>query len=584
VLKQRSPNLPSNLPQGELHGTSINKKPIHKSPPAGDLGGESGRNEGVEFRPHYALLRYAFAWVVLLTVCGPLFAATDLLTIDTVLIYGNRHTSDKIIRHYLHIDKGIAFDSTLIEPAKKRLMSTSLFNKVEIFPQYTINGVRVMVVLSERFSWSLTGYGGELYSTVYGQKTSTWWNVHGGVANSNFRGKMEQFSLSLSFPRRLSVNLAWTKPFVESAYYLKLGSGISFIPDLYIPWDRFSLYGYATLGRKFDNDSRIYASLMPAYGRHWYRGGPGYWVPDSTHTYTSPFNETSPFTNTTYDVSGYDIRLDSFTVQKNTPTPDEDTLYSLTRRYWGGHNSQSIAAQEIPYRQLTFLLGWSINRCQTDFDISRGTAFGVTMMTNALFPRNPVYTYLQIDTDTRLYRPGFWSNHKFAARLRTTFRVDSADIYDAIWAGGETSLRGYSRGWLPRHSLANNQVLATGEYRFPIWTTPKFDYPILSDFIGGFKQFYLRLDGALFCDAAYLWHSLLEPQNREQGSGGVGAGAGLRLLAPTLQLSGGADAAWGFDGEWIEVKRKYVADQKSKDKFVMPWWFPELYLYFGMMF
>lgn len=503
-----------------------------------------------------------------------LFAQPDSSIIDSILVYGNKRTDEKLIRYYLAIDSGMSVDSAMINGAKRRLKSTDLFNKVDIFPQRYNGRLRVLVIVSERTYWSLNSFGGELFNTKYGESSRRWWNAYGGLTYANFRGKMEDFGFNISFPRKLSFSLFWNKPFVGTPFFFRTGTGISYYPDLYITWDRFSLYQYTTLGRKIWNRSKVYASLMPDLGFRRWRGGAGYW--DSTIVTDSGgmlIASSEPYGNTVYDVVGRDTLL----------------VDSVSGRYllreWNGYSSERIDELESVYRELFFIIGWVSDLRESYFDNSKGAYFFVSLKTNALYPRDRDYSYLQMDTDTRFYHRGFFKNNKAAYRLRTSVRVDSSDIYDCLYAGGEGSVRGYTRGYFPRGFISNNRIILNAEYRFPIFTTPKMDFPVLSQIHSGLKEFYYRVDGAFLADACYVWHSLFNPYRpKDQHSSGTGLGFGLRALAPTLRRSVCFDMAWGLDSEWNKLKKEFYREKKDQKKRAVPYWFPEWYLYVDMYF
>jgi hemolysin activation/secretion protein len=71
--------------------------------------------------------------------------------------------------------------------------------------------------------------------------------------------------------------------------------------------------------------------------------------------------------------------------------------------------------------------------------------------------------------------------------------------------------------------------------KFYRWLSP--------DYIDLLKDFYVRFDGAVFVDAGHIWNSAAHPF--VQAENGVGFGAGLRAMAPTLRRSLGLDIAWG---------------------------------------
>jgi outer membrane protein assembly factor BamA len=265
------------------------------------------------------------------------------------------------------------------------------------------------------------------------------------------------------------------------------------------------VYQTSTVGRYLGQRSKVYATLMPSF---------------SSRTRA-------------------DLKPSEFTV------PADVHLYN--------------AIHEESFQELLFLIGWSTSLGEhLGYDPSHGMRFGVTTRTNALWPRDEDHGYFQLDTENRFYHPGFTKESRFAYRLATTMRLDTAGLYDGLYAGGLGGPRGWGESALGAGAayVANNRVLTSVEYRFPLFTTPTISFDKLAQFHEGLREFYYRLDGAFFIDGAFLWHRLEEPMHGDS-EWGLGVGAGLRVMAPTLRRAVSLDFGWsiGPGSRWREIKR-----------------------------
>jgi outer membrane protein assembly factor BamA len=443
-------------------------------------------------------------------------------TIRNIYIYGNKVTGEKTVRLFLTADTGMVFDSARVAESKTWLMGTGLFSRVNIVVSHTAAGANIYVILEENQYITISDIGGELNSRKYGKPTDGWWwRARLGVRHTNFRGRMEQIGVSASIWESRSLSLSWNKPFLGTPWYIDLSAGVSYRPDLYMEFDRLNVYQTTIAGRKVGRHSRVYASLIPSYERKFWQGLPGYWEIDSTQAAAS-----------------------------SIPAAPESTWIS---------NAAIKHDVENDYSELYTGVGWAIDLRDRRFDAHNGMYASVFIKTNAAWPRfhDYRYAYVQMDTDTRLYYRGIISSHTIACRIRTTVRKDSAASYDGIYAGGESTLRGYSEGALPAGFIANNRLLGSAEYRFPVAQTPPMDYPFFSQFHAGLKNFYYRLDAAFIFDAAYVWHYISEPMHPDNKHVyGTGAGTGLRIMAPTLFHSICFDFVWGVDKRQRESLQK----------------------------
>jgi len=457
--------------------------------------------------------------------------------IDAVRILGNRITKTRAISRVLRVDPGMLYDSAAVEKARRRLKATDQFNQVDIFPHVSGDSLVLYVAVKERFYLSIDDIGGEWNTSKYGRDDS-WWQLRGSLAHSNFRGMMETFKIRASFWEGRSFGIGWTKPLPPSPWYLGVGMGMSDVPDRAAPWRRASLAGSLLAGRSMLDYSRVYTILTPAYRWMSYHGIE---LPDSLQT----------------------------------ASPDSLLKWKL-RHYEYVDASLRDEKSDTIFNEVLLSLGWSTDRRDNTFDTRSGWYLGLQMLTNHLLPNDDHYSFFEIDADTRLYHRGILTNHTVGWWLRGALRDHDAGIFKHLTAGGEGSVRGFPNDYLGRVSSANNRVIMSMEYRFPIWTTPAWDIPVLAEIHPGFKNFSYRFDGALLTDWGHMWHTAGRPFETRVISDdtvdcyddGLGAGAGLRVLVPNFRASLCADFALGWRKLWLEQE--------------MPCW--SLNLYVGMYY
>ena len=210
-------------------------------------------------------------------------------------------------------------------------------------------------------------------------------------------------------------------------------------------------------------------------------------------------------------------------------------------------NSRNEDTIITKFKEVYSAIGWSTDRRDRSYDPLKGWWVYTDALTNALC--TDYDPYMQVDSDVRLYHRGFFGEDKFAGRLQTAIRSNDGGIYKGLYIGGDGSIRGFYQSQIgipsARNNFAtmNNYAVGSLEYRFPIWTMPCFDLWLLSDYSDMLKDFYARLDGALFADAGRIWHDLPHPCT--ENDNGAGFGTGLRAMLPTLRRSVCVDVAWG---------------------------------------
>ena len=116
-----------------------------------------------------------------------------------------------------------------------------------------------------------------------------------------------------------------------------------------------------------------------------------------------------------------------------------------------------------------------------------------------------------------------------------------------IQLGGEGTVRGYSRQALGNQFIANNCIMLSMEYRFPIFEFPAIRVPLLADYSDLFSFVRCRIDGALIFDYGRVSNDISEilSISGRAVQSGTAIGFGLRLMIPTFERSICADFVFG---------------------------------------
>lgn len=428
--------------------------------------------------------------------------------VSEISIYGNKITDEKIVRMYLGIDKGEVFDSVSTIEAQKKLLETGLFSSARVFSQAVPEGIRLLVLLEERLFLTIHDIGGELHGQLHGDTSQNWWRARFGVTFDNFRGRMEKLSAHVTFWTSRSLSLSWYKPFVGTPYFMKTGFSLSYMPYKQYAYNRFALQQFTTLGRKLGSHSMLYASLIPG----WYRD----YVADKHSDFLPEINAD-------------------------------------------------------PFSELLLSIGFLNDSRDHSFNSHSGHYFRTSLLTNYLYTTNHEHSYVQLSTENRLFHRGFRPKHTVGYRLRTTIRNRDAGVYNYLYAGGESTVRGYGSNGVGVGLGANNRIVFSTEYRFPIFKTPSMHFPTLGQIDSRLNSFFYQVDGAVLLDYGYLWRDMTSPRAFPHYQDAAGAGLGIRVLAPTLQRSVSFDIVW-------PVIRENLISSEAK------WWQPGWHLYLDFPF
>ncbi|KMQ49568.1 hypothetical protein CHISP_3526 [Chitinispirillum alkaliphilum] len=405
------------------------------------------------------------------------------------------------------------FDSSVIETARKNLRRTGLFSKIDIVYLSKDTGVDIYLFLREAPALLLSDIGGELYSHKYGEQ-DLWWRMRFGFTHNNFRGLMERLSVNVSFWEWRSLGAYWHKPVINTPYFLGLGSYWAQYPyDIY-DHDYQDISARITAGRQLSANSRIGLSIVPTFRRRHSRD----------------------------------------TLDNLKEIPETLKTYDTTDFY------EAFA-----------LIGLVFDNRSNRFDPENGYYSYSEIKTNLLYPginRN----LIQFSNDFRFYFPGISTDHKLALRLNTVLRYGDAGTYHRLLYGGDGQVRGYYKKKLGLTFVANNSLILSSEYRFPIWHAPEMYFPLINLMYSGINVLSWRLDGAVFFDYVRMWPNLTEIFSKNgKTETGRGFGAGLRVMFPAIQTSGCIDIAFG---------ERRSEDNNSK-RFTWP---PITHLYLNMHF
>jgi len=409
----------------------------------------------------------------------------DTIYIKEVVIQGNKRTDTDIVKHYLKIDTGMVFDSSLVTAAKKRLKSTDLFSKIDIITLIKPDGIHVYVILIEGLHYNVYDIGGEYYLYKY-RHEEFWWRLRLGVEDMNFRGRMEVLRVHASIWDCRSLSVSWQKPLFPSLWYFSTSVYAEERPED-VRWiDHTSASLRLSIGRKFLSNSRAFLGVIPFY--------------------------------------------------------EKMIIYSYNA------DTTAVLKQSRHIKEVFTSLSSGTDFRDKKYDPESGFLMFHDLRTNSLYS-GIVKSYYQYTGDFRFFFPFFFDDHKFASRLQIHMRNRNTGIYHPLQYGGDfSSLRGYFKNEFPHKIKINDALLFSFEYRFPILRFPPMKVPVLSHFSDLFSALEYRVDGALIFDYGRMAPSLgelFDPDGKIES--GTGIGAGLRIMVPTIRKSAVIDVVWGED-------------------------------------
>lgn len=207
-------------------------------------------------------------------------------------------------------------------------------------------------------------------------------------------------------------------------------------------------------------------------------------------------------------------------------------------------------------------IGWVTDRRNRLFNPSKGFYFYGDIRFNHLYHKG-TQSYLQSVSELRLYHPGFFKENIIALRLGATLRNKDAGPLHYLTLGGIKSIRGYASPIVGNYIIknGNNTIIASCEYRFPLFRLPYITVPVLSSFDNRFESVDIRIHGAFIGDFGRVGTTLedifsVKARSVESGSG---LGAGIRVLAPDFQINGCIDVVFKQDFRLPRGVLKYLS-------------------------
>jgi outer membrane protein assembly factor BamA len=142
--------------------------------------------------------------------------------VDSVVICGNKHTRDYVIRNEMSIVAHALFTPEMLEFDRKRIYSLGLFTNVDLFLD-TLAGKSILrVYVEERwyiFPVPLVGFrDGDVKRAYYGA----------GLYHNNFQGRNQKLFGSVVFGADPSAQISFTDPLISHEERISFGAQLSF--------------------------------------------------------------------------------------------------------------------------------------------------------------------------------------------------------------------------------------------------------------------------------------------------------------------------------------------------------------------
>jgi outer membrane protein assembly factor BamA len=391
-------------------------------------------------------------------------------------------TKEKFALSYISAEVGDQFNDSVKNQILDELNSTDLFSKINLTSyNETPDSVKILLVLQEKQRYYLSSIGGGLNSKMYGKETKLpWINFNAGVTHKNLFGRKQQVTLYGSIWRVRYVGGEWIFPIGRSGVYGGAGTFIGRYPSMSDQWL-----------------AKIASNSFLTAGKKW------------------EFIDLRAQLNQNYRK----IKLVDLGIHDN---------------FW-----ETIAKFEF-----------NTSVVDRDFNPSKGFKSLLTLATNAIYPyvdSNSVEkSYLNSIVDLRFFTSPFGKRNIFALKLlANNLPAGSYNRYDRKYIGGTYTVRGFLDGSYGKDHIYENFVTATLEYRPHIWRLPSLKLPFMSWYNKELKDFPIDFDGVVFVEGGRLWKDFDSPfSDSEPHKTVASVGGGLRILVPTIEMSGSFDFAW----------------------------------------
>lgn len=438
------------------------------------------------------------------------------VTIESILIVGNRKTDENIVRREMLFTEGDTINLATLEQmvirSRENLLNTSLFNFVTINLAPTSTGrCQVVVMLEERWYWMpylIFEQADRNLSAFF--RNGHWNRINYGfmLINNNFRGHNETLKLKLRLGYKQQIQVLYAIPYITQNKRHGIAAQMSFY--------RQHEVGYSTFANK------------PLY-----------------------FNLSSR-----YAIKNQDLLL------TYTYRPKHDFRFSLSADYARAHIVDSLAklnpmffnngSNHAQYFTLTYLMDW--NRC--DYKAYPTKGFNVTFEANKIgigLLHNELqgewnatleaYKYFEL---SKRWYTGFGGKGKISPNKKQPYYTERA-------LGYADYLRSYE------YYIIDGQQFITGRSFVKFAIVPFSVSQIDSWSWQSFNKIHYSLFVNAFVDAGYVHDIAPCPGNTMANRGLFSAGIGLDLVTYydwIFRLEGSAGNR-GDNGIYVHIKKAF---------------------------
>ena len=215
------------------------------------------------------------------------------VTINDVIISGNDHTKDRVIRRYIYLAPGDKFNARDLKDSKNALGRTGFFEKVDIESQrVSADKINLLVKVKETSTGTISAGGG--YGSYEGLM------VNASISDRNIFGSGINTTLGFEISKiSTNYNVSFVNPKVWDSMY-SLGLSLYKRDYEYIDYTQDQLGGSMTLGREFYR--HVHASVGVGYVDNDSSYNDSYvYNPDVFNAYYDQYKKASVFTSVSFD-------------------------------------------------------------------------------------------------------------------------------------------------------------------------------------------------------------------------------------------------------------------------------------------
>ncbi len=328
---------------------------------------------------------------------------------------------------------------------------------------------------------SLSDIGGSLYGTRYGEDTFPWIRLYLAGSIDNLAGTEQQLTIHGSLFRVRHLGFRWKIP-LANQWYFATGALAGSHPSIFDDWRAEQhIAGRIETGRMLSDHQNITLECIPHYWN--------------------------------YDLFDIDSKF-QFEELTTTITWKADLRDRPFNPRSGYFISQSLSGNPLSsYREP------GTNR-------SIRSLGGTTDIRGVISPTHgPISLAAQFKADL-IYR-------------------GELNRFDRRYMGGNETVRGFGSGTFGRDQIYYNRVTLATECRFPIAKVKGINLSFLSWYDPSMKRLPFDITGTAFINAGHLWDTIESAFDlNAPHHSAAGAGMGIRILFPTLEMSASGDLGW----------------------------------------